>query len=65
MKEIEGVTYLSVYDVAYKLGCSHQTVRNKIKEEKIKSITLMGVAYITEKEYQRYLIKGDKGINDK
>jgi len=62
MKEIEGVTYLSVYDVAYKLGCSHQTVRNKIKAGKIKGITLMGVTYITEAEYKNYLLKGDKGI---
>ena len=59
MKEIEGVKYLTVYDVAYKLGCSPQTVRNKIKAEKIKGIVLMGVTYITEDEYLRYIKKGD------
>ena len=59
MKEIEGKKYYSVYDIAYKLDCSPQTIRNKIKEGKIKGIILMGIMYITEKEYLRYIEKGD------
>ena len=57
---IEGKKYYSVYDVAYKLDCSPQTIRNKIKEGKIKGIVLMGIMYIKEDEYIRYLKVGDK-----
>ncbi len=59
MKVIEDKKYYSVYDIAYKLDCSPQTIRNKIKEGKIKGIILMGITYIIEKEYLRYIEKGD------
>ena len=59
MKIIEDKKYYSVYDIAYKLDCSPQTIRNKIKEGKIKGIILMGIMYITKDEYLRYIEKGD------
>ena len=59
MKTIEGKKYYSVYDVAYKIDCSPQTIRNKIKAGKIKGIVLMGITYIIEEEYLHYLKKGD------
>lgn len=63
MKTIEGKKYYSVYDIAYKLDCSPQTIRNKIKIGKIKDIVLMGITYIREDEYIRYLKEGDKFID--
>ena len=36
LKKVEEITYFSLDDVAYKLRCSVQTVRNKITEYDIK-----------------------------
>lgn len=59
MKTIEDKVYYSMDDIAYKMKCSVQTVRNKIKSGKIKGVVLMGVTYIREDEYLRYVEKGD------
>ena len=58
MKTIENKVYFTVDDIAYKLKCSSQTVRNKIKKKILKTIKLMGVVYITEDEYKNYLQEG-------
>jgi excisionase family DNA binding protein len=59
MIEIEGVKFYTVLEVARKLHITPQSVRQYIKENRIKATKVGGAFLISSKELMRFLGEGE------